>query len=234
MADLVKGTIERFHVVESPLNEYNLDSRPNKPYGKDPYDIETLIVKFRRRSNYESVHRVFVRKATFVNYSNIDFLYIDKGELYNYGIIKNLYVGQNFPLIDNYGLVEHLYWTSNDRDSAEDTIDDSSDDSDLEEMPDDIEAFDLCSHAPSSRAGSSYRSSWSENRVVPYKKPPQTPIRCSICFRSARDHDAVSTFCGHIYCKNCLKYSMKLRDKMECPMCKEKLPEDNPYHRVHL
>lgn len=57
---------------------------------------------------------------------------------------------------------------------------------------------------------------------------------CPICLGKAREREAVSTQCGHIYCKYCITKSLQSRTRQRCPMCKKTLPARNPFHLVYL
>lgn len=57
---------------------------------------------------------------------------------------------------------------------------------------------------------------------------------CPICFRSAKNHEAVSTQCGHIFCTKCITITLLSSVEKKCPMCKMELKGENPFHRIFL
>lgn len=57
-------------------------------------------------------------------------------------------------------------------------------------------------------------------------------INCPICLESVKERDPVTTMCGHIFCKLCLRASMQTNKT--CPMCKKKLPAKSPFIPIFI
>ncbi|MCL7046751.1 hypothetical protein MKW94_015948 [Papaver nudicaule] len=57
-------------------------------------------------------------------------------------------------------------------------------------------------------------------QAVPPKPPPkELAFNCPVCMSSLVE--ATSTKCGHIFCKQCINYSLSAQSK--CPTCRKKL-----------
>lgn len=122
-------------------------------------------------------------------------------------------------------------------------VDDESDD-DVEEIPGNVEIVDLCTEtststakARSSRSAKGSSKARKGKRAVPYTVTPTKSTyetRCPICLKVVKNHEPVSTPCGHIYCQECLTESLRTRQKKNCPMCKKKLPARNMFHRIYF
>ncbi|KAM0931338.1 hypothetical protein ACQ4PT_000387 [Festuca glaucescens] len=76
------------------------------------------------------------------------------------------------------------------------------------------------------------------NRILPMVTPPPVTVKevpkepkfiCPVCLDEMVD--ASSTICGHIFCQECIRASIKTQKK--CPTCRTKLNLRN-IHRVHL
>jgi hypothetical protein len=65
-----------------------------------------------------------------------------------------------------------------------------------------------------------------------YSQSQKIKISCPICLESVIGREPVSTTCGHIFCKNCIKLSMTTLK--QCPMCKTALRGKAPYHNIFL
>lgn len=105
-----------------------------------------------------------------------------------------------------------------------------------------IEIFDspsvLRAEAPSLRRSIRNRCS------LPYEVSPrascsqsrrsqiESPITCPICLENVRNHSPVSTTCGHIFCKECLRQA--LQSVKKCPMCKKSLTRTSQYHDIYI
>ncbi|KAK1259650.1 hypothetical protein QJS04_geneDACA020785 [Acorus gramineus] len=64
----------------------------------------------------------------------------------------------------------------------------------------------------------------------PPPPPPKEPtFSCPICMGQLVE--AMSTVCGHIFCKQCITAAIKVRKS--CPTCRRKLTQNN-IHRVYL
>jgi hypothetical protein len=128
---------------------------------------------------------------------------------------------------------------TSDNQALSDSDDSEDSDDDVVEMSQEIETFDLCTQIPETKipsAAGPQSSSRNNNRAIPYTKASKKSrgIRCPICLGIAKNYEPVSTPCGHIYCKNCIMESLRTQPEKKCPMCKEKLPLNNPFHRIYL
>uniref|UniRef100_A0A182NHW7 RING-type domain-containing protein n=1 Tax=Anopheles dirus TaxID=7168 RepID=A0A182NHW7_9DIPT len=57
-------------------------------------------------------------------------------------------------------------------------------------------------------------------------------IICPICYEPLANRPAMSTNCGHLFCAECLKQSLKYAKK--CPVCKKTLTGRSQMHPVYL
>jgi Zinc finger, C3HC4 type (RING finger) len=57
-----------------------------------------------------------------------------------------------------------------------------------------------------------------------------TLVSCPICLESILGRNPVSTNCGHMFCEDCIKASLRIGKK--CPMCKKNLPGRTPFHKI--
>ncbi|XP_053674264.1 uncharacterized protein LOC128724566 [Anopheles nili] len=57
-------------------------------------------------------------------------------------------------------------------------------------------------------------------------------LSCPICFESLASRPALSTFCGHIFCKQCLTYSLHMKKK--CPLCKKAITKPYQTHPIYF
>uniref|UniRef100_A0A182Q0I5 RING-type domain-containing protein n=1 Tax=Anopheles farauti TaxID=69004 RepID=A0A182Q0I5_9DIPT len=62
--------------------------------------------------------------------------------------------------------------------------------------------------------------------------PPRSRVICPICYEPLTNRPATSTFCGHLFCTECLKRSQKHAKK--CPVCKKPLTRSGQMHPVYL
>lgn len=66
-------------------------------------------------------------------------------------------------------------------------------------------------------------------KSVPLEKPvdkePENMVVCPVCMDSSVGRQPHSTSCGHIFCGNCIKESIKMRKK--CPLCNKPLTVKN-------
>lgn len=59
-----------------------------------------------------------------------------------------------------------------------------------------------------------------------------TSIICPICYETLANRRAISTSCGHVFCAQCIKLS--LRTAKKCPICKKGLTRANQMHPVYF
>lgn len=67
------------------------------------------------------------------------------------------------------------------------------------------------------------------------REPEITPamLKCQICQHLAdKDTPLCATTCGHIFCEECLKTSLKHSNN--CPNCRTKIKKRGGYHRLYL
>lgn len=81
-------------------------------------------------------------------------------------------------------------------------------------------------NAPKIHQEANFSSSKSNKRI----------IRCGICFDAhdeicASGRDLVSTICGHLFCSECIK--MSLKTLKQCPQCRKKLTAKQ-YHPIYI
>ncbi|KAL0850429.1 hypothetical protein ABMA28_012235 [Loxostege sticticalis] len=56
---------------------------------------------------------------------------------------------------------------------------------------------------------------------------------CPICMDSLSNKPIVSTICGHIFCMDCIKLSIRSNGN-KCPTCRKALKKNNGYHQIFL
>lgn len=107
-----------------------------------------------------------------------------------------------------------------------------------------IEIFDSPSVLSSSiRNSPPVRRNRRRPRLSPYEETPtvsssqnrrsqfESPITCPICLENVRNHSPVSTNCGHIFCKECLRQALAAVKK--CPMCKKNITLKQ-FHDIYI
>lgn len=62
--------------------------------------------------------------------------------------------------------------------------------------------------------------------------PRTMNIICPICFEQLGNTRAISTSCGHVFCDECIKQSLRMAKK--CPLCNKKLSKANQMHPVYF
>lgn len=71
----------------------------------------------------------------------------------------------------------------------------------------------------------------------PYLNDSQAPdpvyLTCPICLESVSKREPVTTMCGHIFCKACIRAAITATSK-KCPMCKKGLTGKTPYIQIFL
>lgn len=55
---------------------------------------------------------------------------------------------------------------------------------------------------------------------------------CPICLESVKNREPVSTMCGHVFCKACIRAALQQAKK--CPMCKKNLNAKNPFIQIFI
>lgn len=109
-----------------------------------------------------------------------------------------------------------------------------------------IEIFDSPSIIPSENCINSLRRRSRVRRFLPYEEivspsasssqsrrsQLESPITCPICLENVRNNIPVSTNCGHIFCKECLRQA--LQSVKKCPMCKKSLTRSSQYHDIFI
>lgn len=55
---------------------------------------------------------------------------------------------------------------------------------------------------------------------------------CPICLESVKNREPVSTMCGHVFCKVCIRAALQQAKK--CPMCKKNLNAKNPFIQIFI
>lgn len=72
---------------------------------------------------------------------------------------------------------------------------------------------------------------YSHSPAAPVEKSPEKQFRhsCAVCLEYVKSPH--STICGHIYCGECIKNSIKIFKK--CPTCNKKLKASN-VHPIYL
>lgn len=68
-----------------------------------------------------------------------------------------------------------------------------------------------------------------QNAGIEVAPPPIDP-KCPICHESISNRHPVAMLCGHLYCKQCIKRS--LRRKRECPLCRKKPSPRQPFIKI--
>ncbi|XP_052859603.1 uncharacterized protein LOC128266853 [Anopheles cruzii] len=64
------------------------------------------------------------------------------------------------------------------------------------------------------------------------REEPKPELFCPVCFNTLTSKPAVSTVCGHIFCKDCITNVKKHTNK--CPMCNHKLNKANSVHPIYF
>uniref|UniRef100_A0A903Z026 RING-type domain-containing protein n=1 Tax=Anopheles minimus TaxID=112268 RepID=A0A903Z026_9DIPT len=62
--------------------------------------------------------------------------------------------------------------------------------------------------------------------------PRSMSIICPICYEQLGNTRAISTSCGHVFCDQCIKKS--LRTAKKCPLCNKSLSKANQMHPVYF
>lgn len=57
-------------------------------------------------------------------------------------------------------------------------------------------------------------------------------INCPICMDKINKDSIIITKCGHLYCRNCLLKSLKVKEN--CPICRENIKEESDYITIHF
>ncbi len=55
---------------------------------------------------------------------------------------------------------------------------------------------------------------------------------CPICLESVKNREPVTTICGHVFCKPCIR--MAIQGNRKCPMCKKTLNARTPFFPIYL
>lgn len=69
------------------------------------------------------------------------------------------------------------------------------------------------------------------NAPAASQPPAPTLTKCPICLDDFAFSQILSTICGHLYCKPCIKNAIKTRKK--CPKCNHNL-KSSQIHRIFL
>ncbi|XP_052897172.1 uncharacterized protein LOC128304081 [Anopheles moucheti] len=72
----------------------------------------------------------------------------------------------------------------------------------------------------------------SQTHVAAQGSPKTLNIICPICYEMLANQQAISTSCGHVFCSNCIRQS--LRTAKKCPICNKKLTKPSQMHPVYF
>nr|XP_053616866.1 E3 ubiquitin-protein ligase RNF4-like [Plodia interpunctella] len=64
------------------------------------------------------------------------------------------------------------------------------------------------------------------------KKTKKSVLECPICWDDMLNKPLASTKCGHVFCKKCLKKSLKTMKR--CPKCRQSLNGNKAFHPLYL